>query len=268
MTYDGPKRFNPDATADYAQFKRAAVDYTSNLTDHHKRGLYEKPLDWGQGHPTYFSAMYQLLNGLQALALTPGARVLEIGAGSGWATEIMASLAYRVTAIEPNAEMIEVAKERVLAHVTHHGRPELFPNVSWICSTMEECDLPPSGADAAIYFESFHHVVDEHEALKRTFAALKPGGQLLILGDSNWIPGNAEQESPWVEEMATYGTLESPFTDGYLTWLLTRHGFADIKRHHTVNGLIPVEREAEPVSHFIHLHALGNNLVVARKPEL
>ncbi len=114
--------------------------------------------------------------------------------------------------------------------------------------------------------ESFRHLIDEHEALRRTFAALRPGGQIAILGDFNWNPGSRQQEEAWRAEMQAFGTLESPFTDAYLVWLLDYHGFVDIQRNHMVNGLIPVEREAEPVANFIQLHAAGNNLVLARKP--
>lgn len=266
MSYNGHTRFRPGADADFAAFKTAATDYVVNLAPEERLGLLEKPLDWGLGHVGYFMAMYQLFNGLQALRLTPGDKLLEVGGGAGWATEIMASLAYRVTVIEPSAAMIDVARQRVQAHVRNYGKPEMINNVSWQCAVLEEALLFDGFADAAIFFESFHHLIDEHEALRRTFAALRPGGQIAILGDSNWNPGNRQQEEAWIAEMAAFGTLESPFTDAYLVWLLDHHGFVDIQRNHMVNGLIPIEREAEPIANFIQLHASGNNLVLARKP--
>lgn len=117
-----------------------------------------------------------------------------------------------------------------------------------------------------LYFESFHHVIDEHAALERTWSLLRPGGWLIILGDSNWIPGNPQQEAAWNEEMATYGTLESPFTDEYLVWLLTQRGFIDVARHHSVNCLVPVERQDEPVRTFALMDATWVNLILAQKP--
>jgi SAM-dependent methyltransferase len=266
MVFKGATRFKPDAAADFGSFRRAAIDYAQNLKAPDRSGLWQKPLDWSPGHGGYFTAMFQLLNALQALRLTPGSQILEVGSGAGWATEVMAALAYRLTCIEPSSAMIRVARRRVRAHLARHGLRRAFRNVTWRCTTIEECSLPPGRAHAAIYFESFHHVIDEHVALRRTFDALTPGGFLVILGDSNWIPGNPAQEDAWLQEMAAFGTLESPFTDSYLVWLLGEHGFVDITRHHMVDGLVPVSRQDEPINRFLGLDAAYNNLVIARKP--
>ncbi|HYD46285.1 MAG TPA: class I SAM-dependent methyltransferase, partial [Phenylobacterium sp.] len=266
MDFDGPTRFKSDASENYGGFRDAAVDYIANLAVEDRRGLLEKPLDWNPGNTSYFLNMQQLLCGLQAMQLTPKARIMEVGSGAGWTTEILASLAFRVDCIEPSAEMIEVARQRVRAHLAHHGVEHLVENLTWQCSTIEECEIADESVDAVIYFESFHHVIDEHAAVERTLRVLKPGGRLLILGDSNWIPGNAQQETAWNEEMQAYGTLESPFTDAYLLWLLRRSGFVDAERHHLVSGLVPVSRETEPVRAFAQLDATWVNLVLARKP--
>ncbi|HZZ31139.1 MAG TPA: class I SAM-dependent methyltransferase [Phenylobacterium sp.] len=266
MQFNGKTRFQPDAIEAYAKYKGAAVNYVANLALQDRRGLREKPLDWNPGHPSYFSAMTQLLAALQLMKLPVGADILEVGSGAGWATEIMASLCYSLNCIEPAAEMIAVARERVHAHLAHHGLERLATNVTFHCATIEECELPAGSADAAIYFESFHHVVDEHRALKRTFEALRPGGWLVILGDSNWIPGNREQETAWTAEMKQYGTLESPFTAEYLVWLLGQHGFTDVARNHLVTGLVPTDRDSEPVAGFALMDAQWVNLVTARKP--
>ncbi len=267
VSYVGPTRFRADASKDYGAFKDAAINYVANLAAGDRRGLVEKPLDWRPGHPSYFTAMLQLLSALQALGLPPGARIVEVGSGAGWTTEILASLWYRVDCVEPSPEMIRVAQRRVRDYLRLRGNEHFHRRVTWQCATMEEARLEPASADAVIYFESFHHVVDEHAALARTLGVLRPGGRIVILGDSNWIPGNAEQEAAWTAEMAAYGTLESPFTGGYLSWLLAEKGFVDIQRSHLVSGLAPTERESEPVRAFALLDATWVNLVTARKPE-
>lgn len=266
MSYTGPKRFHANAREDYVAFTDAAVNYVANLAPGARRGLVEKPLDWRPGHPSYFTAMLQLLSALQALDLPPGSRIVEVGSGAGWTTEILASLWYRVECVEPSREMIRAARKRVREYLRLRGNEHFYRRVTWQPATMEEALLQPGSADAVIYFESLHHVVDEHAALEKTLSVLRPGGQIVILGDSNWIPGNVEQETAWKAEMAAYGTLESPFTDGYLTWLLAEKGFVDIRRCHLVNGLTPTEREAEPVRAFALMDAAWVNLVMARKP--
>lgn len=266
VSYDGPTRFHARASDDYAAFRDAAINYVANLASDARRGLVEKPLDWRPGHPSYFTAMLQLLSALQALDLAPGSRIVEVGSGAGWTTEILASLWYRVDCVEPSSEMIHVARRRVREYLRLRGNEHFHRRVTWQSATMEEARLDPASADAVIYFESFHHVVDEHAALEKTFNALRPGGQIVILGDSNWIPGNAEQEAAWTAEMAAYGTLESPLTEGYLTWLLAEKGFVDVRRSHLVNGLVPTERGAEPARSFALMDATWVNLAMARKP--
>ncbi len=266
MLYTGPTRFCPDAVKDYAALKDAAISYVANLPTEARRGLVEKPLDWRPGHPSYFTAMLQLLGALQAMRLPPGARIVEVGSGAGWATKILASLWYRVECVEPAEQMIDVAKMRVREYLRHCGNEHFHRRVSWQAATMEEARLETGSADAVIYFESFHHVVDENIALDKTMQALRPGGYLIILGDSNWIPGNREQESAWAEEMAAFGTLESPFTEGYLTWLLQSKDFADVRRCHLANGLVPTAQENEPVRNFALMDATWVNLVIAQKP--
>ena len=266
MSFSGRTRFKPDAVSNYGEFIAAARSYMSNLTDFERRGLYENPLDWHPGHPSYLTVMYQLLNAVQMLKLQSGSVIVEVGSGAGWATEILASLRYRVECVEPSAEMIEVAKERVHDHLRHHRASELAGNVRWQCATMEDCVLADGEAHAVMFFESFHHVVDERAALNKIWHALRPGGQLIILGDSNWIPGHAEQEALWAAEMEAFGTLESPLTHDYMVWLLEDRGFIGVTRHHAVNTFVPISREHEPVRNFAHLEATYLNLVLARKP--
>jgi len=265
MGYVGPTRFKPDALKHYGAFTAAAQDYVANLSQVQRRGLREKPLDWRAGHPCYFTDMYQLLNALRKMELSPQSRIVEVGAGAGWATEILASLLYRVDCVEPAASMIEVAKARVHSHLEHHGVPGLAANVTWQCATMEDCDLPEGEIDAVLFFESFHHVVDEAKALDKAWAALRPGGWLMIVGDANWIPGNAAQEAEWTAEMNAFGTLESPLTHDYMMWLLRDRGFSEVTRHHAVNTLVPTEAEYQPIRTVVDLDATYYNLVSARK---
>ena len=52
---------------------------------------------------------------LQALALTPGQRVLEIGTGSGFLTACMARLCASVTSVERHADLADAARTRLAA---------------------------------------------------------------------------------------------------------------------------------------------------------
>lgn len=50
---------------------------------------------------------------IEAAEIAPGDRVLEIGAGSGYAAAVMARIAGEVIAIERHAELVELARERM-----------------------------------------------------------------------------------------------------------------------------------------------------------
>ena len=50
---------------------------------------------------------------IQAAAIKPGDRVLEVGAGSGYAAAIISRIAEKVIAIERQHELVEIARERM-----------------------------------------------------------------------------------------------------------------------------------------------------------
>ena len=50
---------------------------------------------------------------IQAAAIAPGDRVLEVGAGSGYAAAVISRIAARVIGIERQHELVEVARERL-----------------------------------------------------------------------------------------------------------------------------------------------------------
>lgn len=262
-------RFMGQQAAAFTRLKDAADAYPRSLTPDEEVGFWQKPLDWAEGHPNFLNNMYQLLNGLQAMRLKRGATIVEVGSGTGWTTELLAGLGYRVVCLEPAERMVAIARERVSAFLTLRRMAHLTDQVSFHVATLEEAGfLAGASADALLFFESFHHIIDERRALEEAARILKTDGVLCILGDANWIPGNREQEAFWEEEMQRFGTLESPFTHAYLTEILKAHGFAHVRRHHGVNGFIPVERENEAAKAFAgHLNAAYMNLFLARKGE-
>tara|TARA_R110002020_G_scaffold367683_3_gene579581 strand:+ start:40032 stop:41048 length:1017 start_codon:yes stop_codon:yes gene_type:complete len=265
MNYEGAKRFKGSAVGDFALYRETAHSYPRLLSDTEKLGFRQKPFDWSKGHPNFLGNMYQLLNGIDAMKLEPGATIVEVGSGAGWATEVLASLKYKVICIEPSDIMLETAKRRVTDFLRSHEMPELIGSVKYICNTFEEENLEENSADAVLFFESFHHIIDEEVAVAQIRNVLKPDGVLCILGDSNWIPGFREQEEFWEDEMRRYGTLESPFTHEYLIALLEHYQFYSVSRYHGVNAMIPVDQEEEPVGKFAgNLDARYVNLFTAR----
>ena len=74
----------------------------------------------------------------KAMAMPIGARIIEVGSGAGWTTEILVALGYRVVCLEPAQGMIDVARERVASFLQARNMSELQANVEWHCCALEE----------------------------------------------------------------------------------------------------------------------------------
>lgn len=89
-----------------------AVPREEFLSDDYRElayGDHPLPIEAGQtiSQPYIVAAM------IEAAAIGPGDRVLEIGAGSGYAAAVIGRIADKVVAIERQAELVEIARERI-----------------------------------------------------------------------------------------------------------------------------------------------------------
>ncbi len=109
------------------------------------------------------------------LKLEPGARVVEIGAGTGY---FMSALAKgvgdkgRVEMLDAEPAMVQYMKERA----TTQGLAQVYPTEV----TPNDPKLSP-GVDRILIVNVWHHLDARTEYAKRLRAALKPGGALLIV---------------------------------------------------------------------------------------
>jgi demethylmenaquinone methyltransferase/2-methoxy-6-polyprenyl-1,4-benzoquinol methylase len=111
----------------------------------------------------------------EAAAPSPGARVLEIGCGTGAVTEKLVTRGASVTAVDQNPEMVERARARLV-----HSVPR---TVSFIERTASEIDaFPPASFDAVVACLSLSEMSRQERAfvLKWAMHALRPGGVLAI----------------------------------------------------------------------------------------
>ncbi|HEX2802525.1 MAG TPA: protein-L-isoaspartate(D-aspartate) O-methyltransferase [Sphingomicrobium sp.] len=72
-------------------------------------GDHPLPIEAGQT----ISQPYIVALMIQAAEITPGDRVLEVGAGSGYAAAVMSRIAGKVVAIERQSDLVKVAQERM-----------------------------------------------------------------------------------------------------------------------------------------------------------
>jgi SAM-dependent methyltransferase len=116
-----------------------------------------------------------------ALGLRPGARVLDLGAGTGKLTEQLVAAGYTVTAVEPLPGM----------------RAELaaaLPGVPVFVGSAEAIGQPDAAFDAITAGQAFHWF-DPERALPEMARVLAPGGGIALLWNER------DERTPWVAEM-------------------------------------------------------------------
>ena len=129
----------------------------------------EVPELYDRARPTYPD---ELFDDLAALAgLGEGARVLEIGCGTGQATLPLARRGYSVLCVELG-EGLAAAARRKLAP---------FPNVHVVRANFETWEPERADFDAIVAFTAFHWV-DPELRYEKSARLLREGGSLVVAG--------------------------------------------------------------------------------------
>ena len=259
-----PQRFLSANPMAYQSAIAAAQTYVAKLQAGDVLWLHSKPFDPNSGHPQYFRLMFDLLNILQVMAVPAGGRVLEIGSGPGWVTEILLMLGFTVDALEPAADLIAIAEERC-SSLAFHYRHAAPPKVRFHQATLEEVSFEDESFDGILFFDVLHHVVDERLAMEKCLRFLKPGGCVGVV-EGAWQPGARAMEQALIAEMASFGTLENPFTQAYLDEVLETAGFVEIRRYGGVNGFFTAEELAQPARNLASSSLASANQLTARRP--
>jgi ubiquinone/menaquinone biosynthesis C-methylase UbiE len=113
---------------------------------------------------------------IDALGLTPGLVVADVGAGSGYMTVRMARLVGaggRVYATDIQPEMITLLERRVAA--------ERIANVTPVLGLVDDPKLPDGAVDLELLVDVYHEFSEPQKMLRGLRKALKPGGRLVLL---------------------------------------------------------------------------------------
>jgi SAM-dependent methyltransferase len=133
---------------------------------------------YARARPRYPSELFDDL--IELAGLRQGARVLEIGPGTGQATRPMAERGFLITAVEIGLDMAAVAR-RELAE---------FANVEVVTAAFEGWPLPDDKFDLVMAATAFHWIEREH-AEPKVAAALKPGRALAVIHNEHVAGGTA-----------------------------------------------------------------------------
>jgi SAM-dependent methyltransferase len=123
---------------------------------------------YDRARPGYPPALFDDLAELAGIG--PGARVLEIGPGTGQATVPLAERGYRITAVELGADLAAVAR-RNLARL---------PAAKIVTAAFEDWPLPSEPFDLVLAATAFHWI-DPDVRVAKAADALRPGGALATI---------------------------------------------------------------------------------------
>jgi len=113
---------------------------------------------------------------LDAIRITPGSVVADVGAGSGYMTVKMAKRVGpggKVYANDIQLEMLSRLRQRLMR--------EKITNVETVLGTPEDPKLPAAALDLILMVDVYHEFSEPQAMLRRMRDALKPDGRLVLL---------------------------------------------------------------------------------------
>ena len=139
--------------------------------------------EYDRYRPTYPSDLFTFIALELGLPQTP--QVVDLGAGTGRASIAMASIGWRVIAVEPGGPMLDVLRARA----TDGGLP-----IETVQASAEATGLPAASFDLATAAQAFHWF-DKPAALAEMARIVRPGGGVALF----WNVRD-EERSPFVAD--------------------------------------------------------------------
>ncbi|HET6373558.1 MAG TPA: methyltransferase domain-containing protein [Candidatus Polarisedimenticolia bacterium] len=110
------------------------------------------------------------------LGLKPGMTVADIGAGTGYFER------YFATAVGAEGRVYAVDIEpKMVAYMQERARREKTPNVIPTLGAPDDPKLPAASVDVVFICDTYHHLNDRTDYLRRLTGVLRPGGRVAVL---------------------------------------------------------------------------------------
>ena len=129
--------------------------------------------EWGNDYWVKWSTMTEAFRRLE---LGEGAKLLDLGCGTGWTTVFLAEAGFRTTGIDLAPAMLVAARERAQRWQV---------DVDFREADMDDFDLGTT-FDAALVFDALHHSDVPDRVVANVAGHLRPGGWVLF-GEPSWL---------------------------------------------------------------------------------
>jgi len=233
-----------------------------------QRGYTAASDNYQRGRPEYPEALTAWLQ--DTLGARAPARVVDLGAGTGKFTKLLARTGATVTAVEP----VDAMRARL---------SESLPEVRALAGTAEAIPLPDGDADVLVCAQAFHWFANT-QALREMHRVLRPSGRLGLVWNVrdesvDWVAAITEIITPYEGDAPRFykGTWKQPFEGQVLFAPLQRtvfpHSHVGTFDQVVLDRILSVSfiaslPEAEQQSVADRLRGLKDRFAVLREPTI
>lgn len=124
---------------------------------------------------------------LAACGIRPGEQIADIGAGTGFYSQLFA----RAAGLDGWVYSVDVAP-KFLQHIAARATADGIENLTPVLGTDVSIRLPPASVDLVFICDTYHHFEHYPEMLASIKRSLKAGGRLVLI-DFHRIPGQSRE---------------------------------------------------------------------------
>jgi SAM-dependent methyltransferase len=191
--------------------------------------------------------------------LAPGARVADLGCGSGVFTALLEGAGYNCTGLDISAKLIEVGRRK-------------YPGIEFVVGDIESLPFPDGSFDGVLLGGVVHHFPDPSRCAAEVLRVLRPGGRFVAFDPNRMNPFMwlyRDRGSPFYSSLGVTEN-ERPVLARETAAMFERAGF-DVSTHY-LSGLAyryvasPRTRSLLPVYNWIDAALFGLDIMERLRP--
>lgn len=121
-------------------------------------------------HDLGIRRLFDLSTLIMLLDCRPGDRVLDLGAGPGFSSEVLAKLGYEVFAVDVDLPSLRSNRQRM-----SYDRSRIAGNIRVIQADVNKLPLAPESCDGVLGMNVLHHLSEVHSVTCELERVMKPG---------------------------------------------------------------------------------------------